>query len=190
MLFRSVLKYNLVNTITGPNGKYELSIPAAPVALIGSDIPRLQLVRGDRLWKVQPSADPAVTTLDWTMEYLLADNNKVQGAGDVDLSALTLTCSPAVYAQPILSPTITAGATSKRLTIDVNAQFQGAAPDPATNSYSQCTLTGTVTYTLAGSANALVSKPFPDTVIYYPQHVSATQQPSEPVHLPVGRQPQ
>jgi hypothetical protein len=183
-----VLKYSLVDTTVGTDGRqYDLKIPAE-ATLSGSDIPRLQLAGGARFWS-PVSAGAALANLTWQVVYQLVDNNLIQSSSDVDLSGVTLTCSPAVDAQPILTATITAGAPPKKLTIDATAQFQGAAPDPAASKYSQCRLGGNVAYTLAGAATA-VSKPLPDTELYYPLHSPSAPAPVTATPLPVGKQPQ
>ena len=183
-----VLKYNFVNTIDAADGnKYDLKIPAG-ATLNGSNIPRLQLAGGARFWNAS-NAGIGLANLTWQLVYQLIDNNRIQNSSDIDLSSVTLTCSPSVDAQPILTATITAGAPPKKLTIDATAQFQGAAPDPTNSKYSQCKLGGNVIYTLTGAANP-VSKPLPDTVLYYPMHGPLAVAPAAVTPLPVGKQPQ
>jgi hypothetical protein len=187
----TVLKYTFVNTIKAASDKlYDVKIPAAQVALTGTDVPRLLFSGGSRLWTAT-SGGVGAATLSWRFVYQFFDDNLVSKASDVDLSNITLTCPSGVDAQPVLTPTTSSSTPSKKLSIDVTAQFQGSPPDATTAKYDQCKLGGKVAYTLSGAAVNPVTKLFPDTVIYYPLHqtvipVGATAA----IKLPVGQQPQ
>jgi hypothetical protein len=194
------LSYSFVNSIDGGAGKkYDIKIPAAHVALTGTDVPRLLFAGGSRLWTAT-NAGAGAATLSWQLVYQLFDDDLIAKESDIDLSNVTLTCPSGVDAQPILVPTTSSGSPSKKLNVAVTAPFQAAPPDSTTTKYDQCKLGGKVAYTLTGAAKNPVTKLFPDTVIYYPLHsTNAVVNPGTPPvgaiaavskPLPVGAQPQ
>jgi hypothetical protein len=151
----------------------KVSLAAETVPMPSLDKPHLALTGNDQRPKVVSKTTDGVnvkSNIRWNAQYQLTDEGAAVAEGGLNISRLTLACTPPPdnFVTPTREIALRAGMGGTRLAeLTLNAEWNGDfEAQQATLTYVRCTLSGSVEYTLASGPK--VTKDFPTLKFLYP----------------------